>query len=125
MKQENVNLLKFRYLIAEFKVEQNPKFAIDICNMLVDGALKVSGTSKDGRTLFIRASRYQSKCVVCGDLYVFGDPIFVKDQKAWHLKCASEDDLKHPYFAASVEKGLVEEFGEKENMKFKPKKINS
>lgn len=107
---ENVNLLKFKYLMAEFKSSRDPKFAIEICDMFASGTLKASGSSKDGKLLFIVASKYRSKCSRCGNYYEYGDPIFVRNQKAWHLKCADREDLEHHYFKDCVEKGLVDDF---------------
>jgi hypothetical protein len=107
---DNVSLLKFKYLMAEYKSSHDPKFAVDICEMFVNGTLQAKGTTKDGKILFIVSSKYRSKCSKCGDHYEYGDSIFVRDQKAWHLKCASNDDLEHTYFKDCLEKGLVDDF---------------
>lgn len=111
---ENVNLLKYKYLMAEFKASGDPKFAVEICELFSTGALKATGSSKDGKLLFIVASKYRSKCCRCSANYEHGEPIFVKNQKAWHLKCADEQDLQHPYFKDCVEKGLVDDYEVKE-----------
>lgn len=115
---DNVSLLKFKYLMAEFKASRDPKFAIDICDMFASGALRAAGSSKDGKLLFIVASKYRSKCSRCGDHYEYGDSIFVRNQKAWHLKCADDEEFEHPYFKDCVDKGLVDDFERK------PKKEN-
>lgn len=105
---ESVNVLKYKYLLAEFKSTKDPKVAIEICDMFIDGSLKATASVKDNKLLFIIASRYRSRCIRCGEAYEFGDSIFVQNKKAWHASCAHGDELKLPYFLDSVEKGLID-----------------
>lgn len=113
---ENVSLLKFKYLLAEFRETKDPKFSAEICELLLNGSLKVQPTSKDGKLLFILASRYNSKCCRCGEKYECGDPLFVQNQRAWHLNCAEDKELEHKLFKDALDKGLIEDF------ELKPKK---
>jgi hypothetical protein len=110
---ENVNVLKFRYLMAEFKSTRDPKFAMDICDMFATGNLKATGSTRDGKILFIVASKYRSKCSRCHNHYEHGDPVFVKNQKAWHTKCATVAELDHPYYKECLEKGLIDDAEDK------------
>ncbi len=107
---DNVSLLKFKYLMAEYKTSHDPKFAMDICEMFANGTLQAKGTTKDGKILFIISSKYRSKCSKCSETYEYGESIFVQNQKAWHLKCADDEDLEHSYFKDCVERGLVDDF---------------
>lgn len=107
---KNINLLKYNHLIAVFEQENDPLIAIEICQMLAKGELKVSSSTSDNKTLFIVASKYRSKCIKCNTYYEFGSSIFVRNKKAWHLKCADDSDLELPYFKDCFEKGLVDDF---------------
>lgn len=114
MRNENVNVLKIRYLLAEFRETQNPTFATDICNLLLEGGVKITAPpAKDNKTLFIVASKYQSKCCRCEMPYSFGDPIFVRDRRAWHLNCCEVEDLENTYYKSCYERGLLDNFDPK------------
>lgn len=108
-KEKNVNILKFKYLLEDFKQSKNQASAAEICNMIIDGLLKITASSKDNILRFISASRYSSKCFKCGERYAVGDAIFTQNQKAWHIKCASKEDFKQQHFIDCVERGLVDD----------------
>lgn len=110
VKAKDINLLKYNYMIELFKNEDNrQEVAIEICKMLSDGLLKVASTSTSNELLFILSSKYRSKCCRCNTYYAYGDPIFCQNKKAWHVRCAEDNELENKFYKNCLEKGLIEE----------------
>jgi len=104
----NVNTLKYKYLIASFKSTRDLDAAEQICNMIVNGDVKITIKPLNNDLIFIPMSQYESQCIVCNYTYNKGEPIFVKDKKGWHLTCGSDEDMKNSYLRTCLKKGIVE-----------------
>jgi|ERR1039457_2348379 hypothetical protein len=107
--KKNINRIDFEFFLSQFERTEDPKWAIDIVQMISDKKISLRFREEIDPTQlkFIPNSNYANKCIICNERYEKGSSCFIRNSQGWHEACATEQDKELPYYQGVLRKRAI------------------
>jgi len=101
---KNKALNAFHHYIDQVRDHKDTDAALKLCQLFIDKKLSTPKAIVVDELNFWAGSKFDKKCIKCGEWYRAGEPCFVMNKKGWHEDCGTEEDKKSAIYLSVKDK---------------------